>query len=267
MFERFRDSLVYPKRIIQYRKDKLIKVFGYMLLFAILMSAAVTVSIFRFERIPSNVRDLYQDNLTSDVIPCEVINQTFGCITGVNFKGLFYDDGLIVMGVSEDPSISDYSILNVSFIFGPNNVHVYYSAMEFVLDYKDLPSEFSNIDFSLIQSDPDAFTDQMMDGVGEYLISIKSVVAPIIIGSSIFGNIIMILFVVLMNSTILKMRFKIIPFRETFKMGAYLGTTLYILLILNGFFGLGYFTIFLFLILTFRQTNQISLEIMKHIKK
>ena len=116
-------------------------------------------------------------------------------------------------------------------------------------------------------NNPDAFTDNMMDGFGDYLKSKGQIIAPAILITGFVGNVFMILFVVFMNAFILKMRFKVIPFKETFNMGVYLGTTLYILLVINGFFGLGYFTIFLFLILTFRQTNQISYEIMKRLKK
>ena len=106
-----------------------------------------------------------------------------------------------------------------------------------------------------------------MDGFGDYLISQGAIIATIMLVSGLIGNIFMILFVVFMNAIILKMRFKVIPFKETFNMGVYLGTSLYILLILNGFFGLGIFIIILFLILTFRQTNAISYEIMKRMKQ
>ena len=50
-------------------------------------------------------------------------------------------------------------------------------------------------------------------------------------------------------------------------MSTYLGTALFILMILNGLLGLSIYVMILFLIISFRQTNQLSMAIIKAIKK
>jgi hypothetical protein len=270
MFDRFRDSLVYPKRIIQYRKDRFIRVFGYMMLFAILMMSANVVLLFRFDRVPQNIRDLYKEDVTTEVIDCLLEDGDVTCEDDGVEAG-FYESNLgmvdVFMVVSENPPTRAMSPLQLAIYFNDNEVNAYYGGYQFTSTYDELPSQFKDIDFRDAANNPDAFTDNMMDGFGEFLKSKGHIIAPVILITGFIGNVFMILFVVFMNAIILKMRFKVIPFKETFNMGVYLGTTLYILLVINGFFGLGYFTIFLFLLLTFRQTNQISYEIMKRLKK
>ena len=270
MFSRFRDSLVYPRRIIDYRKDKLIRVLGYMFLFAILMLSSTVVLLLRFDRMPQNVRDLYQENLKDTEINCVLDEGNMTCDEDTNESFYVETFGLVqvLMGVNNlKPDFSDASPLQMQIIFSDEKLYVYYSTYELEFTYDELPEEFSNVDFALVQSDPEAFTDIMMDGTGEYLKSIGGTVASILLISGFIGNIFMVLFIVFMNSIILKMRFRVIPYGETFKMGAYLGTSLYILMILNGFFGMGILMIIIFLILTFRQTNAISYEIMRRMKK
>ena len=72
MFNRFRDSLVYPRRIINYRKDRFLKVLAYMVVFAVLMLSSTIVLIARFDRIPQTIRDQFQENLIEENIDCVV---------------------------------------------------------------------------------------------------------------------------------------------------------------------------------------------------
>lgn len=271
MFNRFRDSLVYPRRIIEYRKDRFLAVLGYMAVFALLMLTTTILLIARFDTIPQNVRDSYQDNLTGVDINCILDDSVLTCDPEQTME-IFYTDtvGLmeISMGVSNDiPEASEIEAMSLSIIFSNDVVYMYYAGTAFEYGYDELPDSFSDIDFSLATSDPETFTNVIMDGLGEYVNSMGHIIAPFLLISGFIGNILMILFVVLMNAVILKLRFKVIPFKETFRMGVYMGTTLYILLIVNGFFGLGIFTIILFLILTFRQTNAVNMEIMKRMKQ
>lgn len=271
MFNRFRDSLVYPRRIINYRKDKMIRVIGYMMLFALLMLSSTIVVLAQFERIPQTVREMYQENLSDAEINCILDDGTLTCDEEPVLTR-FYSETIglvsVSMGVSDDePTASEISTLGIDLFFSNEVVYLYYAGIPIEYTYDQLPDEFSSIDFSQSSTDPNAFTDVIMDGFGNYLISVSNIIVPILLISGMIGNVFMVFFVVFMNAIILKMRFKVIPFKETFKMGAYMGTSLYILLILNGFFGMGMFMIILFLIVTFRQTNALSFEIMKRMKK
>jgi len=271
MFNRFRDSLVYPRRIINYRKDRFLKVLAYMVVFAVLMLSSTIVLIARFDRIPQTIRDQFQENLIEENIDCVVDDSVLTCVPEDTFE-IFYSSvvGLIniTMGVSDDmPKDEEIEVLSLSIFFSNDVVYLYYGGTAMEYAYDDLPDAFSTIDFSTISSDPEEFTNVMMDGFGDYVKSMGYIIVPLMLFMTFIGNMLMILFVVFLNAVILKVRFKVIPFKETFKMGVYMGTTLYMLLILNGFFGLGMFTIVIFLILTFRQTNALNMEIMKRIRK
>ena len=268
MFDRFRDSLVYPRRIIQYRKDKFIRVFGYILVFATLMLSASFVGLLRIDMIARSYSDYYKDNLSNELIDCDI---TDGDVTCVEEGGYFYSAPLglidVDMGVFEEAPNEVFSPLNMVVLFVDDQIIVHYGGMIFSGSYDELPEEFRTMDFKDAKNNPTVFSDHMMEGAGAYLKGKLNIIMPIVLISGLIGNVLLILFVVFMNALILKMRFKVIPFKETFNMGVYLGTTLYILFILNGFFGLGIFMIILFLIVTFRQTNAISYEILRRLKK
>jgi hypothetical protein len=266
MFERFRDSIVYPKRIIQFRKDHMIRVIGYILLFALLMTSASIVALVRFESIPTVFRDAFKEDIVVVDIPCVTNDTSLVCEEEVT--EYFYDDGFFLMGVTtQEPDIEETPLLEYRIVFYDDQVIMHYAGIEYGVLIEDLPSSFHNFDFTLLSSDTDGFGEALLDGIGDYLVSLKAILAPIVIVSSVVSNVFMILFVAFMNAIILKMRFRVIPFKEVFKMGTYLGTLLYILLIVNSFFGLGIFMIILFLVLTFRQTNALSMEIFRVIKK
>jgi len=275
MFNRFRDSLVYPRRIINYRKDKLIRVLAYVAMFATLATVPILVGVLRFESVPLSEREAFQDNLIDEEIPCVLNNGTLTC-DETPIDKIFYENtvptGLVsldvTLGVTDEiVPTNDENPAGMTILFGDGTVHFFYAGTQFEMPYSDLPSQFSSLDFKDVNEDPDAFTNQIMDGIGAYLKSIRLLTLSMTFVMGFVMYLLLIMFVVLMNAFVLKMRFKVIPFKETFNMGVYMGTALYILLILNVLFGFGFFVIMLFLIITFRQTNALNSEIMNKMKR
>ena len=274
MFNRFRDSLVYPSRIINYRKDKLIRVIGYMLLFAAIASIPAMAGVYRIDSIPISEQETFEENLIPEEIPCVLNSGILTCDTPVNT--IFYEDELaaiistidVRVGVSDvDFPISEVSVDGLQIMFTSETVDIYYAGTVFEMPYDELPSEFSSLDFNDVKDNPEEFTASIMEAINAYVKSVRPLLLTMTFFIGFIMYMVLILFVVFMNATMLKMRFKVIPFKETFIMGVYMGTTLYILLIMNVLFGFGLFMIVLFLILSFRQTNAVNMEIMKRMKK
>lgn len=267
MFERFRDSLAYPTRILQFRNDSFLRVFSYIFLFAILMSAGTIIFAIRFESLPNTFIDSFEDNLVVSEIDCVTDDGLLEC--GSNVITSFYDDGLIKVYVdsSSEFNTDNYGGSTVSYVFYEEQIIMTIGAIQVPYELSDLPTEIQNLDFKLLSTDKAQFIEDFTDGLSSYLVASKSLWSPIIVTVELISNILFILLIVLINSWIIKMRFKIIPFKEVFKMSVYSSTTLYVLLTINGLIALGYFFLFLFVLVTFRQTNALTMAIYRVIKK
>ena len=267
MFERFRDSLVYPSRILQFRKDSLFRVFGYMLLFVTLMSLGTIIFSLRFTELPNSFTSVFEESLTNESTDCVITDKVMTCTEEELVK--VYDDEQIRVYVESrsDIVLSDYKGTVFNFIFHDDMIVLYTSGFEFEFTLEELPVEFHNIDFSLATSDSQEFSEQFLDAVSAYMLLNKGLWAPVMSVFEVLMNLFLITLIVVVNSWILKMRFKIIPYKELFKMSVYSSTSLYVLLTINGLINLGFIFLMLFVVVVIRQTNSLSMAIYKVIKK
>jgi len=267
MFERFRDGLVYPERVLQYRNDSFIKVLLYIFTFAVVMSLGISVFVIKFDGFPNVTVDAFKDELLPIEINCEVDNSILVCDNEEHIE--FYNDDTFVIHIDSNETVNyaDYNSRTFNFIFHKDKLLMSTTGMVFEFELSKLPTEFQSIDFGLIKTDPEAFSENIMAGVGSYLLAQKSVWAPIVIAFEVLTNLLLIFAISLINAWVIKTRFKIIPYKELFRMSVYSSTGLFVLLTINGMLALGYVMIFLFVIITFRQTNALTIAILKVIKR
>jgi len=267
MFERFRDSLAYPGRIIQYRNDKMLRILSYLLLFAALMSITTVINTIRFDKLENAYVEVFEEQLVKTNINCDINSSTLSC-SDVTITE-FYNDGFINAYV--DPlNEYDYGSIKfaqVSVVFNEEFVNVSMSGMKYQYTIAELTNELEGLDFNTLESDSEAFSLLATNAVSEVMKDMKMIWGPIVIGAEVFLNILFIVLIVLINSFIIKNRFKIIPFKEVFKMSVYSSTTLFVLLTLNNMISLGFFFLFIFVLITFRQTNALTMAIYKVMKK
>lgn len=267
MFERFRDGLVYPGRVILFRKDSFIRVLSYILIFAVLMSVGLGIFLIRFDSFPNSYVNTYKENLTNSEVNCEVVNQNLICDEELQVQ--IYGDNAVFIYVDSTNEI-DYENIDLTrfnFIFHENQIILNTAGMVIPFEISELPEELHNLDFKLLSTDSQAFAKQLLDGVSSYMMVYKNVWVPIVLVLDVLTNLFIIFAIILINSWVIKSRFKIIPFKEIFRMSVYSSTGILLLFVINGMVALSYIIIFLFIILTFRQTNQLSLAISKVIKK
>lgn len=266
MFNRFRDGLVYPKRVIQYRKDSVIRIILFMLMFALAMTSSTIVIYSNFDRIPEVYRDAFQDGLTNETIPCIIEDDVLTCTEEEYTYDLFSNE-LFTFQVKDNFNEQEVSSMKINFVFEESGLTIYNLYFRQTYTYSSISESFQTIDFTLKETDEKAFSNQIMDGIGDYIVSIKSNLIPLAIIGGIITNLFIVAIIALMNAFSLKMRFRIIPFGEAYKMGLYTGSLLYVFWIIISYFQVGIFTFVIFLVLYLRQLNQLSFEIMRIIKK
>lgn len=267
MFERFRDSLVYPSRIIALRKDSFWKVFAYILVFAILMTLGTVVYTVKFDHIDYTIRDDFANAVKDVDIDCVITDSNLTCDTNQITNFYDYSYASIFVDSSDELDLSNYAITDSNIIFHKDSIYLSIGLLNYQFKLSDLPEEFHNIDFSQIMTDKDAFSENLMDGVEQIMLDTQTSWSLILVSIDLVMNIIFVVLIALINSLILKSRFRIIPYKEIFKMSTYTGTALYVLLTFNSLIDLGFFLILLFVIVSVRQTNALSLAIMKVMKK
>lgn len=269
MFERFRDSLVYPSRIIGFRNDSLLRVLTYIFMFSVLMSIGMIIFSIRFASLPNTFVNIFEEDLISKTVDCEIDDSMLVCDSEIREK--IYDDASINIYVDSFDEINyedmGVGIGSFNFIFHKEEIVFYSAGFNISFALADLPEEFQDIDFKVLETDTLGFAVLLLDAVSAYMVETKGIWAPFMIAVEIITNLFFMFAIVLINAWILKSRFKVIPFKEVFKMATYSSTTLYVLLTINGLISLGFLMIVLFVILTFRQTNALSMAIHKVIKK
>jgi len=270
MFTRFRDSLVNPARIVDFRKDRAWKALLYMLLFAALLSTRTSINMITFDGMSPNTQSALQSEIADVDTDCAIVNAELECSEATRVE--MYSDGFVGY------YLDSYGSINPELYEGSYNVVIHDDAVKFVIGgtvietvnmkIADLPEALQNLDFSLIQSDEDdAFFETLFGGIDDFLVSQKGLFAPVIIISEIIGNFLLFMAFVLFSSWFMKMRFRPIPFKELFVMTVYSSTALYLVLIFDSLFSLSFFLVILLIFVAFRQNNAVSREIYFRLKK
>ena len=269
MFTRFRDSLVNPARILEFRKDRVWLALLYILFFAALLSTRTSINMLTFDGISANTRDIIETEISEMDTDCAIVDSELNCPEAT--RTLVFTDGFMSY------YLDSYGSVNPELYEGSYNIIVHDDSFKFVIGgsvvdtvtmkISDLPSEFHNLDFSLIGTEQeDDLFDSLFAGVNAFLVSQKGVFVPIIIISEIIANFLLFLFFVLISSWFMRMRFRPVPFKELFVMTIYSSTALYLILIFDSLFSLSFFLVILLIFVAFRQNNAVSREIYFRLK-
>lgn len=267
MYERFLNSIVNPRKLLDYRKDHLLWVFLYVIFFTALLSTRTVIDVITYDGLSEASKTAIASNFETLDPDCGINDTEVYCDEDKTM--LLYDDQVIDFYIETRDELvpenytKQYNIVvqgdSLYFLF---NEQVIYHELLTAIE-----GDLTNLDFSLQTTDKRAFETQIFTAVDDYILSYQSIWAPTMIAIDFLSGFVLFMFFILISSWMLKARFKIVPYRHFFTMTVYSSTGLYVILILNSLYNLDLLLIILLLIFAFRQNNQLSQEIVKRLQK
>jgi len=265
MFNRFRDSLINPRQILEYRNDSFFRVFLYILLFAVLLSTKTTIETIQFDGVSSLYKGYVRDEFSEVDSSCNITDSVFSCDN--ESSTLLYKD-LIVSYYIDSNETMDFDSYDAAYsiVLHNDSVNVVMAnSVMYSMKISELPTEIHNLDFGLLETDEDAFYSQYFGAIDAMLLSTKNMWAPIMIVIDILSGLILFLLFVVIGALLMRMRFKPVKFKQMFAMNAYSATALYVILVLNSLYNLSYFLVLILILVAFRQNTQLSMEIYRRL--
>jgi hypothetical protein len=265
MWTRLRDSIVTPKNIIDFRNDSFIRVFFYLLIFVLLLSTTTLIYTIQFTGFNSNVIDAYKESFVEIDDNCMLTTTDLVCDENKNH--LLMEDELmsVYLDSRDDLVMQDYDGL-YNFVFSNDKVYVIFSNT-LIADYKISEFIIKDVDFSLQSTDSDQFYLDVFENVDHIAVMYKGYWGVALMMTDLLSNLLLFMLFILISAWFLKSRFKIVPFKQLFKMTVYSSTLLYIIMIFNTMFRLSIFIVILLIVIAVRQNSQLSMEILKRIDK
>ncbi len=269
MFNRVRDSLVYPKEILKYRKDRVLFVLFYIFFFGVLLSSRTIIDVAKYDGLSNAYKAYVEENLTIIDDDCQIDNALLVCDSEDTI--MVYEE--IVFAVYLDShNTLDYNQVNYgdkyTVVLHDDSAYFYMFGMNtMILPLTDLPNELQNIDFTQQVTDSNAFYNNLFTGLDKLILGYKNIWGPMMIGIEILISIAFYLFFISISAWFLKMRYKIIPFKETFAMTTYSSTSLFIILTFYTMLDLNIFIVIILLVVSFRQSGIMNKEIDRRLKK
>lgn len=265
MWSRVRDSIVTPRNVVNYRNDPFWRILIYVVLFVSLLSTRTIITVIQFDGLTSDVIRTYSENINEIDSTCIITANNVECDKAQN--NLLLDDVLMnfyVDGRSE-LVMQDYDDMYNVVIMG-DSIHLIFGNQVI----EELPlSDFitTDIDFSLQETDIDSLNTNIFININNIIAEYKGFWAPVLIITEFMSNLLLVIFFVLISSWFLKLRFKVVPFKQLFKMTVYSSTLLYVILVINSLYNLSLFIVILLIIIAVRQNSQLSVELMRRLTK
>ncbi len=268
MFKRVRDSLVYPKEILKYRKDRTIFVILYLLFFAALLSTRTIIDVIKYDGLTAVTKDAIEDDMPIIDKDCAVVSARLICDGEYSIST--YNDSMFAVYLDSHTLINfdEYPGDEYSIIISNESVYVYvFGINTLILPLSDLPNSLQNIDFNDQVNDSDEFYTNLFLGVDELIVSYKNIWGTMLILIEFAISILFYLLFLLFSAWFLKKRYPMIPFKETFAMTVYSSTSLYIILTFYSMLDLSLFIVIILLVISFRQNGIMNKEIDRRIRK
>ncbi len=267
MLSRFRDGLIYPENIIKYRKDSIFLVLLIMIIYASIMSLNIIIDTVTYDGMDVYTEELLEESIVEENINCEISDSVLLCEEDTDHLLIEYY-GIVDVYLNNDYQVNDeYSGANVIMVIYDDEVFITTGGFSsFSLKISDLPEEFHNMSFKEIE-DNDLFFESLVDGIDNYMISHLALWGTMIIIIFIGLNFLLALFVALLTGYFIKNRFKIIPYKETFRFGVYVSGSTFIMLGLMNMLGGDFLFIFVIVVINFRQMSRLTMSINNVIKK
>lgn len=269
MFKRVRDSLVYPREILKYRKDHILFVLFYLFFFAVLLSSRSIIDVIKYDGIAL----IYKEAMIEEMVPitedCEIANALLVC--DAEYIVAFYEDAMFTIYLDSNSTLdfSQYPSNEYSIIVHDDSVYAYVfgiSALE-EIPLSSLPSSLQNLDFEDQTNDSEAFYEQLFAGIDQLIVDYKIIWGTSMVLFEVMISTLFYLVFVLISSWFLKTRYKVIPFKETFTMTTYSSTSLFIILTFYSMLELNIFIVIILLVIAFRQNGIMTKEIDRILKK
>lgn len=214
MKDRLNSYLFFPKKIWNYRKDKLWKSLLYLLLLTVIVNIVIFIEFINFNGfdIDSEYSDyLYPKQwITQELPDCYFENEKLLCEN--NEETVLEDNDKKIVAIFNESSEHSYPFDYTVLIFEEDGFKISLNNVETMLiDYEMLPNKWLEINFVELQSNEDketVFKQLIIEGINEYLISNKSLWLPIsiiaIIVITYLGFLIQILPISLLGVLMLK---------------------------------------------------------------
>ncbi len=261
MLDRIKKALVEPHKLIQFRKDRLRRVFLYLTFFALLFSTSTVIGTLTFEGLETSVQAVFRDDVNTQALPCALEDGQLVCESPQS--QLLYEGNNIVMrlDVDQDTDLSTlrglryYGLLQnegLSLVFMGNELRFF--------TYETLALE--RLDFT-------TFDDQTLDDlfvlVDRVILELRPLWAPVVMIGRLIGALVLFNVFIVINAFILRFRLPMVPFKQMYVMFAYASTTLFIVLIFDTLVTLNIFLFIVLLFFAFRQTSKMALELQKRL--
>jgi hypothetical protein len=264
MYKRFRDSLSNPRGLVQYRKDKVWFVFLYLFLFALLMGTRSFIDVATYDGLSLNYQESIKENFQTIDPSCQIVSGTFTC-DDEDLQLVYSDVGIQFFLDSYQTFESErYEEAQYAFVVHNKDVlFLFNGTLIYEQKLTSLSDEFTNLDFSMQESNPDLFYDAILGGVSEYLTRVKwtwgfgSIIVEVLLGLLLF------VFFTIVNSYFMYRRFMLIKFRDMFVMTVYASTALFVVLIFDQMFQFSFFITLLLNFIAFRQNSQLNDELLR----
>jgi hypothetical protein len=267
MFSRFRDSIVTPAKIVDFRNDKAIWVILYVLFFAMLLSTRMIIDVITYDGLPIAEQNEIIDNLPELNDTCGFDATSYTCDT--EETTLVYQNVLMSYYLDSHDSLQydDYETQYNIVIQGDTMFFIFANNVMYEEPLTNVSSDLLNLDFALQSSNPDLFEERILSSIDSYILGYKPIWGPMIVLADIITAMFLFFSFVLLSAWMLRFRFKPVPFKQLFVMTGYSSTAMYLILIFNSLFNLSFFLVIILIFIAFRQNNQLSMEIIKRLNQ
>ncbi len=268
MLERVKTSIIAPGNLIKYRNDRLYKVFLYMLFFAVLMTTSTIIMLISFNGIDGATKRAIENNYQPPENACVIEDSTLSCdepMSHVAYEG-FGTEFIIDSNPSLDTS--DYSGFTYTFVLHGDSLHAVVLGMSVEeIPISSLDSSLHNLDLNPGEAEEDAFFDAIFDTVDETIVDTKPLWGTVMIITNLISALFLFNMFVLINTFLIQRRMQKVPFKQMYTMMTYASTLLFVVLVFDSMWQLNLFLFLILLLIAFRQTSKLTLEIQKRLYK
>jgi|GEM_PF-550313 len=263
MLEKIRLSIVQPEGLIKYRKDKFYKVLLYTLFFALFMATASVVSTVTFDGLSPSVKQSMREDFNVSGVPCEIVDAEVMCEGSVTHT--YYQSGVYAIHLNANETVN-YEGNTYHFILEDDKLSVVF--MDVVVQDKlisEMHPAMHNLDLTLDTLTETELMDAFFLGIDYEMTETKALWGSVLALGRILSAMLLFHFFILVNTFLIRLRLRMIPFKELYVMFAYASTLLYVVLIFDSIIALNFFLFLLLLFVAFRQTSRLALNLQNRI--
>ncbi len=267
MFERFRDSLINPERIIFFRKDSIFRILFVMLFYATLMSLFMIIDTTSFKGLNIPTKAEIRDTLYEENVDCQILNYNLECSQDESVKLFNYFDLVDFYIVSADTlNLNEVSDKDAFIVLHDNLVHVSVYGVSYSVPLNSI-QDWNGLDFNDLELNPENVSEPFITGIENYLLVKKGTIATMMITSTILLNFFIVSVLSVLTGVFIRARYKVIPFKETFRFGVYVSSSTFLVLTLMNMLGSSFIFILFIIIFNSRQMGRLNMAINKVMKK